>query len=162
MTHLDTDTQVTTGWWLHRTPSAQRGSTCRRRTARCRAGHKARRARGTPCSAGRDGLLEQLLRSAVAAAPVQRRTPPEGHTIMRSGNASSTDYDIADDPTLTSKEPTCPTPDSGGRCTSSSDWDAHNCYSPQEPRSRWKYLALAQWHSQMPTMTPAIVMRAGR
>ena len=36
------------------------------------------------------------------------------------------------------------------------------CYSPQEPRSRWKYLALAQWQSWMPTMTPAIVMRAGR
>jgi hypothetical protein len=37
-----------------------------------------------------------------------------------------------------------------------------SCYSPQEPRSRWKYLALAQWHSDMPTTTPAIVIRAGR
>lgn len=38
-------------------------------------------------------------------------------------------------------------------------WDR---YSPQEPRSRWKYLALAHWQSHIPTATPAIVMMAGR
>src|SRR5687768_5523711 len=39
---------------------------------------------------------------------------------------------------------------------------AYDGYRPQDPLSRWKYLALAQRQVRMPTMTPTIVTRAGR
>ena len=65
-------------------------------------------------------------------------------------------------PLVETARPVVRTGASAGRRRRSTCHDDVHGYSPQEPRSRWKYRALAQRHSRIPTLTPTMVTTAGR